>query len=158
MATNYRSPTPEQSTLEDPATAAARKELRHTVISEKPNLSAMSTTNADLAPQAITTDDKASVKSDMSDRQSLDPPKDSLRDKVASPKKKRVYDEVDEPHDASSDSNGDISPIGTDAAPSLSRTDRSEPEKKRPRDVSSESKVNANAPMVRIFTLLQCFC
>ncbi|OTA94441.1 hypothetical protein M434DRAFT_71269 [Hypoxylon sp. CO27-5] len=130
METNKRSPTPEHPTPEDPDTAAARKELRQTVISEKPNLSAMSTVEKDPAPNTTTTGDKASGKN-----------------QVSSPKKKRAHDEVDEPREAASDLNGDVSPIGTDAGASisLSRTNRSEPEKKRPRDVSSESKVNSDA-------------
>ncbi|KAI1409157.1 hypothetical protein F5Y13DRAFT_193632 [Hypoxylon sp. FL1857] len=145
METNKRSPTPEHPTPEDPDTAAARKELRQTVISEKPNLSAMSTAEKDSAPNAAPTGDKASGKGSTPDRESVERQTNDLRDQVSSPKKKRAHDEVDEPREALSDSNGDVSPIGADAGASLSRTDRSEPEKKRPRDVSSESKVNSDA-------------
>ncbi|KAI0135977.1 hypothetical protein F4776DRAFT_113577 [Hypoxylon sp. NC0597] len=147
METNKRSLTPENPIPEDPDTAAARKELKQTVISEKPNLSAMSTVEKEPAPNTTTTGDKASGKSSTPDRESVERQTDDLRDQVSSPKKKRAHDEVDEPREAASDSNGDVSPIGADAGAgaSLSRTDRSEPEKKRPRDVSSESKVNLDA-------------
>ncbi|KAI1381811.1 hypothetical protein F4677DRAFT_5152 [Hypoxylon crocopeplum] len=152
MASNKRSPTPEYHTLEDPDTAAARKELRETVISDKPNLptsitsttSTMSTAHASTAPHAIASVDKASTKGSTPDRESIEPRNDELRDQVSSPKKKRAHDEVDEPREAPT--NGDVSPIGADSGTSIRRTDRSEPEKKRPRDVSSESQANSNTP------------
>lgn len=155
MASNKRSPTPEHLTPEDPDTAAARKELRQTAISEKPNLSTMSTAEMHPAPNAAIGGDKPSSKGATPDRDSIGSQNDDLRDQISSPKKKRARDEVDEPQDASSDANGDVSPIGSDAGAgagtSLNRTDRSEPEKKRPRDVSSESKVNSDVPIVRLF-------
>ncbi|KAI1100117.1 hypothetical protein F4804DRAFT_56548 [Jackrogersella minutella] len=146
--TNKRSPTPENPALEDPETAAARKELRQTVISEKSDLSTMSTSQADVAPNVASSGDKASSKQSTPDRESLERQADDFKDQVSSPKKKRAHDEVDEPRDEASDANGDVSPIGTDSGNSLGRTDRSEPQKKRPRDVSSESKVNSDAATV----------
>ncbi|KAI0380099.1 hypothetical protein F5Y04DRAFT_106228 [Hypomontagnella monticulosa] len=146
MATSKRSPTPEQTAFEDPDTAAARKELKQTVISEKIDSSTMPAADAEVAPKGATTADKASTKASTPDRDSVEPQSDDLRDQVSSPKKKRARDEVDESRDGPSDANGDVSPIGADAGTSLSRTDRSEPEKKRPRDVSSESKVNSDTP------------
>ncbi|KAI0843230.1 hypothetical protein F5Y06DRAFT_257235 [Hypoxylon sp. FL0890] len=145
MDSNKRSPTPEHPAPEDPDTAAARKELKHTVISEKLNLSTMSSTEKDSASITAMAGDKTSDQASTPDRESVERQTNDLRDQVSSPKKKRAHDEVDEPIEALSDSNGDISPIGTDSGASLSRTDRSEPEKKRPRDVSSESKVNSDA-------------
>lgn len=159
-----RSPTPEHPAPEDPDTAAARKELKHTVISDKPNLSAMSAAEKDSAPapapNSSVTGDKVSGNASTPDRDSAERQTGDLRDQVSSPKKKRAHDEVDEPIEAHSDSNGDVSPIGTDSAPSLSRTDRSEPEKKRPRDVSSESKVNSGmlsvrAPIIYIYLIVK---
>ncbi|KAK6948494.1 hypothetical protein Daesc_010261 [Daldinia eschscholtzii] len=138
MATNKRSPTPDRPSLEDPDTAAARKELRQTVISEKPDLSAMSAAKVDPAPNATTTGDKPSGQDSTSDRESPDIRNDSLKNQVSSPKKKRARDEVDDPNDTASDGNGDVSPIGADNT-------ISEPEKKRPRDVSSEHKAKADA-------------
>ncbi|OTB06314.1 hypothetical protein M426DRAFT_115322 [Hypoxylon sp. CI-4A] len=146
MATNKRSPTPDTTSVEDPDTAAARKELKQTVISEKPNLSAMSTAKTDPAPSAATASDKQSSKASSPDRDSVERQNNDLRDRISSPKKKRARDEVDEPREASSTTNGDVSPIGADAGTSLNRSDRSEPEKKRPRDVSSEFQANSDAP------------
>ncbi|KAI0459466.1 hypothetical protein F5B21DRAFT_526157 [Xylaria acuta] len=122
MATTpKRSPTPERTAAEDPDTAAARKELRQTAISEKPDLSAMAAND-----HASPSDDAPGAAKDL----------------MLSPKKKRAHDEVDEPKDtaADADTDGDVSPIGANGSASLSRTDRSEPEKKRPRDISSELK------------------
>ncbi|KAI0175802.1 hypothetical protein GGR52DRAFT_330753 [Hypoxylon sp. FL1284] len=145
MASSKRSPTPEHLSPEDPDTAAARKELRQTAISEKPNLApTMSTAEAHPAPNATATD-KPSSKGATPDRDSVSSQNDDLREQVSSPKKKRARDEEDEPQGSSSDANRDVSPIGSDAGTSLDRTDRSEPEKKRPRDVSSESKVKITA-------------
>ncbi|KAI6090076.1 hypothetical protein F4821DRAFT_36080 [Hypoxylon rubiginosum] len=145
MAGSKRSPTPEHLTTEDPDTAAARKELRQTAISDKPNLSTMSNAETNPAPNAAAGDDKPSSKGATPDRDSPSSQNDDLRDQISSPKKKRARDEVDEPQDAPSDANGDISPIGSDNGTSINRTVRSEPEKKRPRDVSSESKVKVSS-------------
>ncbi|KAI0203982.1 hypothetical protein F4808DRAFT_457685 [Astrocystis sublimbata] len=123
--TPQRSPTPERTAGEDSDTAAARKELRQTAISEKPNLS------------AVAADSYASPSDDTSS---------AAKDLMSSPKKKRAHEEVDDPKDAaaSTAADGDVSPIGANGSGSLSRTDRSEPEKKRPRDVSSEVKAVAS--------------
>ncbi|KAI8635248.1 hypothetical protein F5Y19DRAFT_5118 [Xylariaceae sp. FL1651] len=138
------SPTPERITVEDPDTAAARKELRQTAISEKPNLSAMATASSKdgASPrQNALSAGKASSKDSTPEREAYD---DAAKEQMASPKKKRAHDEVDEPQDATSNDNadGDVSPIGANGNTTLNRTDRSEPEKKRPRDVSSESKAD----------------
>ncbi|KAI2635412.1 hypothetical protein GGS21DRAFT_81025 [Xylaria nigripes] len=119
MATSPKqSSTPERMAAEDSDTAAARNELRQTAISEKkPDLfPAMDTTSTDV----------------------------DITKKIASPKKKRAHDEVDEAKDAATDdnANGDVSPIGSNGSTNLDRADRSEPEKKRPRDVSSELKAS----------------
>ncbi|KAI0013066.1 hypothetical protein F4779DRAFT_613937 [Xylariaceae sp. FL0662B] len=148
MASDKRSPTPDKITTEDPDTAAARKELRHTVISEKADISTMSTAAKadDPAPKGTTaaSDDKAPTKSPTPDRESLDAQKDNMKDLVSSPKKKRAHDEVDEPKDAPLELNREVSPIGANGSTSISRSDRSEPEKKRARDVSSEAKATAD--------------
>ncbi|KAI0597036.1 hypothetical protein F4775DRAFT_273302 [Biscogniauxia sp. FL1348] len=145
-----RSPTPEHNIPEDPDTAAARKELRQTVISEKPDLSAMSATNPDdRAPSATLGLDKASSsRATTPDRDLPDTADDNMKEHMSSPKKKRARDEADEPKDTAANTNGDISPIGVNGSiTTLSRTNRSEPEKKRPRDVSSEIKNNVEAPI-----------
>ncbi|KAI1823647.1 hypothetical protein F4861DRAFT_539856 [Xylaria intraflava] len=136
MATTpKRSPTPARTTAEDPDTAAARKELKQTAISEKPDLSpAMATTNTDLDPTTNASGEAVVPE--------LDAPDEATKELISSPKKKRAHDEVEESRAATTDTNtnGDVSPIGSNGSTSLNRTDRSEPEKKRPRDVSSELK------------------
>ncbi|KAK8119425.1 dead deah box protein [Apiospora kogelbergensis] len=119
---------PPSSATEDPDTAAARKELRNTVISDKPDLAPSST----MASSTATDPDAAAAPKDTPDYEN------KMKDQISSPKKKRAHDEVDQNKDSAQDANGDVSPLGADA--NLSRTNRSEPEKKRPRDVSSETK------------------
>ncbi|KAK8127732.1 hypothetical protein PG984_008840 [Apiospora sp. TS-2023a] len=128
---------PPSSAAEDPDTAAARKELRNTAISDKPDLgpsSAMASSSA-AADTAATDSDTASARNNTPDHEN------KMKDQISSPKKKRAHDEVDQNKDSTQDANGDVSPLGADANPN--RTDRSEPEKKRPRDVSSETKAAA---------------
>ncbi|GAP86135.1 putative dead deah box protein [Rosellinia necatrix] len=148
MATSSKhSPTPERIASEDPDTAAARKELRQTAISEKPNLFAMAATNA-RTDNAVAPSDDASNASDASGKAvtpEQEPHDGVAKEQMASPKKKRAHDEVDQPKDATTgaSADGDVSPIGANGSASLDRADRSEPEKKRPRDVSSEIKANS---------------
>jgi Ran-binding protein 3 len=141
-----RSPTPDKIALEDPDTAAARKELRQTAISEKPGSFAMTAVSDD-APSAADALDK-----DMTPELE---PDDTARELISSPKKKRHHDDVDGPKDATAtaDADRDVSPIGSNGSASINRTTRSEPEKKRPRDVSSESKVDPTETTVRVITL-----
>ncbi|KAK8042509.1 DEAD/DEAH box helicase [Apiospora phragmitis] len=72
-----------------------------------------------------------------------------MKEQISSPKKKRAHDEVEQNKDSTQDANGDVSPLGADAVPN--RTNRSEPEKKRPRDVSSETKAaeQSNADAIK---------
>ncbi|KAK8051849.1 hypothetical protein PG993_003234 [Apiospora rasikravindrae] len=125
-------PTP-SSAPEDPDTAAARKELRNTAISDKPDLAPSSVMASSAAPDTAATDsDAATARTDTPNHEN------KMKEQISSPKKKRAHDEVDQNKDSTQDANGDVSPLGADAIPN--RTNRSEPEKKRPRDVSSETK------------------
>lgn len=159
-----RSPTPPRTTSEDPDTAEARKELRQTAISEKkPDLSSSTSSimsakakNPAAGPVAGSvatpeTADTLDTTSSHSDRPSSKPatPERDLSDTqsskkkkegLSSPKKKRAHDEVDQVNHTDQDTSGDASPSGSNHVTSASRTERSEPEKKRPRDVSSEAK------------------
>lgn len=149
MATSSKhSPTPERIASEDPDTAAARKELRQTAISEKPDLFAMAATSGGSKNLPVASDDALGAASDASGKAAT--PELDARDDVAreqmSPKKKRAHAELDESKDGTSGAgaDGDVSPISAGGSASLNRTDRSEPEKKRPRDVSSETRVNTS--------------
>ncbi|KAK5628035.1 hypothetical protein RRF57_003752 [Xylaria bambusicola] len=155
-----RSPTPERIAAEDPDTAAARKELRQTAISERPDFSAMATPNTN--SDAVTSDDmpgatEASGKAATPERVGRD---DAAKEQMASPKKKRAHDEVDEPRDTTAGANADrdVSPIGPNGSASLDRTDRSEPEKKRPRDISSEYNKSDSATDTVYFTTTLDYC
>ncbi|KAL2153089.1 hypothetical protein VTH82DRAFT_4244 [Thermothelomyces myriococcoides] len=117
---------------EDAETTAARRELKQTTISEKRGRDAVQ----------LSQDDKSASEDDAprSKTRRITPPADlrpnnddALKEQVSSPKKKRAHDELDE--------NKDVTPLGetpdkatAGAAAVQDRTDRSEPEKKRPRD------------------------
>ncbi|KAI0095813.1 hypothetical protein GGR51DRAFT_63560 [Nemania sp. FL0031] len=146
-ASPERSPTPQRTAAEDPDTAATRKELRQTAISEKPDSFAMAATSTDNpsdpsgdVPGTADAPGKATTPE-------LLPRDDAAREQISSPKKKRAHDEVEQSRDAPTGTNadGDVSPIGSNGSISLDRSNRSEPEKKRPRDISSESKTDPTA-------------
>ncbi|RYP54293.1 hypothetical protein DL768_000867 [Monosporascus sp. mg162] len=140
-----RSPTPPHQLSEDPDTAAARKELKQTAISEKPDFS--SSTSSATSTSATKASDPAkdtALRPDTTTSRAATPDRDlpnKMKDQVSSPKKKRAHDEVDEMNQTVEDQNGDVSPIGANG-----RTDCSEPEKKRPRDVSSETRTEFTEP------------
>lgn len=144
-----RSPTPpERIKPEDPDTAAARKELDNTVISDKPGLAVMPSTRADPATsksEEVQAGETPPPTGDLN----LDAEREELKEQISSPKKKRAHAEVDDPNaDPAEDANGDVSPIGASGNASANRTDRSEPEKKRHRDISSETKPDKAATVV----------
>jgi hypothetical protein len=125
---------------EDAQTTAARRELKQTSISEKeeaePRPSTQGSSNTSEAGEKGD-DDKAvepkqtkAPDTKMSDVPAVPPPS-GAKDTVASPKKKRAHDQVDEQKD-NDDSLASSSELGDSST--LSRTDRSEPEKKRVRD------------------------
>ncbi|KAK2044069.1 PH domain-like protein [Colletotrichum somersetense] len=107
---------------EDAETAAARKELKHTAISEKPS--------ADGAAAETT---------------SLGSQNDDHKERPSSPKKKRAHDQVDEDKDI--DEFDDKSVASSDSA--KDRAARLEPEKKRHRDevaTPAEAVPDSSAP------------
>lgn len=120
---------------EDAETTAARRELKQTSISERAGY-----------VQQLSQDDKSASDDDApSDRApgrritpevSLGPPREEvLKEQISSPKKKRAHDELDENRDvAEAPLEEGSSKKPTSAGVTQSRTDRSEPEKKRPRD------------------------
>lgn len=127
---------PKPSSAEDPDTATTRKEFDNTRISEPNAAAAMS---ASQASSTLSGDgDKTLPQLPVPDSQN-----DKLKEQLSSPKKKRAHDEVEPNKDAAKDPNGDVSPIGANGSAALSRTDRLEPEKKRHRDISSETKTDA---------------
>lgn len=118
---------------EDAETTAARRELKHTSISEQGAAVAQDSgsENGTLAegsrkatPEPAIADDKDT----------------EMKEQVSSPKKKRAHDELDESKDANDAESGDkASTKESKPTATQSRTDRSEPEKKRARDETSMS-------------------
>ncbi|KAI0147623.1 hypothetical protein GGR57DRAFT_248300 [Xylariaceae sp. FL1272] len=134
-----RSPPADKTSPEDPDTAAARKELKQTAISEKSDLSAVPETASasKAAPLTFTSRDTTPDRDTGGNR---------TKKQMQSPKKKRLHDDFDDNKDTATNKSADrdVSPVDTNGSISLSRADRSEPEKKRPRDVSSESKPDSD--------------
>lgn len=115
-------------TKEDAETAAAREELKQTVISERTAKTADEATKDEMVAtrsggrygaDAPPKPDEARTKTP--EREVSENQNDLLKDQVSSPKKKRAHDQLDEPKDSAQDK-----AAGEGA--------RSEPEKKRPRD------------------------
>ncbi|KAG7288034.1 hypothetical protein NEMBOFW57_007554 [Staphylotrichum longicolle] len=121
---------------EDAETTAARRELKQTTLSEKAGRDAVQ----------LSQDDKSASEDDAPKSKAaargLTPPinlstakEDVLKEQISSPKKKRAHDELDENRDVSDDQLEEgASSKAAGPATVQSRTDRSEPEKKRPRD------------------------
>ncbi|KAJ0165412.1 Nucleoporin NUP56 [Colletotrichum tanaceti] len=107
---------------EDAETAAARKELKHTAISEKPFADGPTTENTPSGSQ-----------------------NEDHKERVSSPKKKRAHDQLDEDNDV--DEADDKSVGSSDSA--KDRASRLEPEKKRHRDevaTSTDAASDLSAP------------
>ncbi|GKT85204.1 DEAD/DEAH box helicase [Colletotrichum tofieldiae] len=107
---------------EDAETAAARKELKHTAISEK---SSADGATAETTPSGSQNEDH--------------------KERVSSPKKKRAHDQVDEDKDVDEVDNKSVA--SSDSA--KDRASRLEPEKKRHRDevpASADLAIDSSAP------------
>lgn len=136
---------------EDAETTAARRELKHATISEK--------AGRDVFPpsQDASDDDgpkRKAPRRGITPEVSFGAPKDdALKEQLSSPKKKRAHDELDENKDVAAAPLEQVTPdkaAATGAA--QSRTNRSEPEKKRPRDrqASASAIRNGKEEVVRI--------
>lgn len=118
---------------EDAETTAARRELKHTSISEQSAAAAQDSGSDNGTPTAGSR--KATPEPAIGDDKDTE-----MKEQVSSPKKKRAHDELEESKDAIDARSGD-QPSTEEAKPTAtqSRTDRSEPEKKRARDEASAS-------------------
>lgn len=151
-------------TKEDAETTAARRELKQTSISEKGG--------ARPADESASDDDGSKDGESAARSKTPDPntSEDRLKEQVASPKKKRAHDQLEEPKESEdSASTGGGASNGHNGTASLSRTDRSEPEKKRPRDKHADgsgandgnevmfpSLSGDTPPPVPMLTILRC--
>ncbi|TGO58125.1 hypothetical protein BCON_0058g00070 [Botryotinia convoluta] len=143
---NHNSPAPTSTTegendnseKDDAATMAASEELKHTSISDKLPLP---TETASQIPQTeAQTEDKDMSGTDKDTTPEAEPinaQDEEMRDRVSSPKKKRGRDQDDDTTQVEDDS-GRNNGITSEGSLNGSRTMRSGPEKKRPRDTSQE--------------------
>lgn len=150
---NHNSPAPTSTTegendnsqKDDAATMAASEELKHTSISDKLPLPTetqaedknMSGTDKETTPEA----------------ESIDAQDEEMRDRVSSPKKKRGRDQDDDTNQAEDDS-GRNDGITSEGSLNGSRTMRSGPEKKRPRDTSQEPSRISDKVLAKVDLLL----
>lgn len=170
-ASDISDPVPTDSPKEDAATKATREELKQTVISDhsKPDSSSVQPTSTDETDAMVETwRSKAKRKAEQGDNSDGDQsPKrvktpetdvptstnDSLKEKIASPKKKRAHEEVDETKAAEASAGLDEQINGG----AIDRTDRNEPEKKRARDKESDEEKEETGATVRSSGLWQSF-
>lgn len=151
IGANHNSPAPIASTegegenndnlpKDDPATMAASEELKHTTISDKHSLPTESETPSQVPEtEAHTTDKDSSMsgtdKDTTPEAESTDAQDEEMRDRISSPKKKRGRDQDD---DTNLEESGKDNGSNSEGSLNGSRTMRSGPEKKRPRDTSQE--------------------
>lgn len=134
-----------EESKEDAETRVARKELRQTAISDKDKKRRVSQ-DSDSSQGSPAEEDIAGEDAEG---------RVELREQVSSPKKKRAHDELDHKDGEGDDDDDNDGTNGVAAAKENggaagSRTDRSEPEKKRARDESTspEPEVRARRPDV----------
>lgn len=149
MADDPRKPDPADIAVppakEDAETTATRRELKQTSISEKetnvPEPSSQDSSNA--SENEAEQPDAAPARRKTPELIMKDLPHDELIEHVSSPKKKRAHDQLDEPK--ADDESGAITggaSADLNGSSTLSRTDRSEPEKKRARDEHGDDEVH----------------
>lgn len=129
---------PEQ-TKEDPNTVATREELKHTTISDKrATVSRVQPVDVQSDSNGQDKDMGESARERTPETDPSDAQDEEMKERLASPKKKRGRDQEEE---ESKDVEDDEEP-GSSADGSVvngSRTTRLEPEKKRPRDTSEDT-------------------
>jgi hypothetical protein len=133
---------------EDAETTAARRELKQTSISDGGDKPAQASRDSsepseDEAEQTKTPDSKTK-----------DASHDDLKEQISSPKKKRAHDQLDEHKDDAADGPAvDLSAGKANGSATLSRIDRSEPQKKRARDENSGDEVRRRYPTDVVITI-----
>lgn len=135
---------------DDAATMAASEELRHTTISDRVNLSAQREgAGVGSAPQEADKDMGEHVRSST-------PENDELKERISSPKKKRGREFEDDVRDVGETQAGENGSATAGGVVNTSRTSRSEPEKKRPRDTSEETNAAAREAAAAKVSLDNC--
>ncbi|KAB5572407.1 hypothetical protein GE09DRAFT_956103 [Coniochaeta sp. 2T2.1] len=127
---------------EDAETTAARREFKHTTISDVGDKPAQPSQDS-----RDPSDDEAERTKTPEPEASKDAAHDDLKEQVSSPKKKRAHDQFEEHKDGEEASLTDKSAADkANGDATTSRTDRSEPQKKRARDETSGDESNADKP------------
>lgn len=133
-----------QPEKDDPATTAAREELRHTSISDRITpTSRVKPPNAEAEPESE--DKQMKERASTPDAEPSDAQDEEMRERLSSPKKKRGRDQDDDTRELD---DGDADKQGSAADGSVlngNRTIRSGPEKKRPRDTSEDEELSKSA-------------
>jgi hypothetical protein len=137
----------EQTQLEkdDPATTAAREELKHTSISDRITpTSRVEPPNTEAEPEAE--DKPMEERANTPDAEPSDAQDEEMRERLSSPKKKRGRDQDDDTGRELDDGDGDKQGSAADGSVlNGNRTIRSGPEKKRPRDTSEDEELSKAA-------------
>ncbi|PMD23328.1 hypothetical protein NA56DRAFT_644221 [Hyaloscypha hepaticicola] len=121
---------------DDPATTAAREELKHTSISDRISPSRVEPLNTEAEPEGE--DKQMKERVGTPELEPSDAQDEEMRERLSSPKKKRGRDQDDDTRELD-DGNTDVQGSAADGSGlNGNRTIRSGPEKKRPRDTSEE--------------------
>ena len=153
MTTQERPRSPDGG--DDPATNAAREELRHTSISEKVQTSDTlpTTESSDPADAPLESKEKKSVTPDLAQTDAHD---ERMRERLGSPKKKRGRDLDDDGTVSQEDTEQDKERFSNGNATNGNRPQGQEPQKKRVRDGSEDrlsDTAEVAAPEVRSHVL-----
>ncbi|KUJ16783.1 uncharacterized protein LY89DRAFT_684829 [Mollisia scopiformis] len=139
MAEDERPGQTRDAQRDDPATVAASEELKHTTISDK--IATVSRVQP-LDVQQTTGEDKEmgdSGRASTPDTDPTDAQDEEMKERLASPKKKRGRDQEDDSKDLEDDAADEPGSSADGSVVNGSRTTRLEPEKKRPRDTSEDT-------------------
>jgi hypothetical protein len=128
---------------DDPATTAAREELKHTSISDRISPSRVEPLNTEAEPEGE--DKQMKERVGTPELEPSDAQDEEMRERLSSPKKKRGRDQDDDTRELD-DGNTDVQGSAADGSGlNGNRTIRSGPEKKRPRDTSEDEGLSKNA-------------
>ncbi|EPE33072.1 PH [Glarea lozoyensis ATCC 20868] len=124
---------------EDAATTAASEELRHTTISDtRVPESRNEQFSANVEVESEDKDMKETGKESTPEAETADLRDEDMRDRIASPKKKRGRDQDDDSKDLEDSPTSASGSAADGGVVNGSRTERLGPEKKRPRDTSED--------------------
>lgn len=129
---------------DDPATTAAREELKHTSISDRITPTTLvEPAGTEAEPEAE--DKQMQERTSTPDAEPSDAQDEEMRERLSSPKKKRGRDQDDDTRELE-EGNTDVQGSAADGSVlNGNRTIRSGPEKKRPRDTSEEEGLSKTA-------------